>query len=252
MARGGKKRLGLLVPPANTTMEDDFARWMPSSVRLHVNRLIAPPGSSGIAYLQSIGDHVEESTQLLAMVPVDVIAFGCTSGSFLHGHGYDREIESRIESASGGVKAIVTARAVVEALKSLGAKRIAACSPYSDEVNRRLQAYYTQAGFQILTFAAVDRKRVTNIDAADPEVAYQLAKSVGHPEAEAIFISCTAFRGAAEVIEQLEHETGKPVVTSNQATFWACLRAMGVDEPIPGGGLLLNSGKLLSGRARSL
>ena len=61
---------------------------------------------------------------------------------------------------------------------------------------------------------------------------------VFRPEAEAIFISCTNLR-AASVIERLEKETGKPVVTSNQATFWACLRKLGIDESIPTAGKLL-------------
>ena len=233
-----KKRLGLMVPPANTTMEDDFAMWMPDSVRLHVNRMYEDWSEGPTAGLQTLGDHVEEASRLLAKAPVDVIAFGCTSGSFLNGLGYDQEIIRRIELASGGVMAVATARAVVDALNEFGVKKIAACSPYTEEVNKRLKKFYTDAGFEIVSFDAVDRAKHPNIDGADPEVALELAKSVDHPDAEAIFISCTAFRGAAEAVEELERVTGKPVVTSNQATFWACLRAMGVEDAIPGGGLL--------------
>lgn len=71
------------------------------------------------------------------------------------------------------------------------------------------------------------------------EIALDLAQSVDRSEAAAIFISCTTFRGASEVIEELEQKSGKAVVTSNQATFWWCLREMGLDESIPGGGALM-------------
>ena len=63
MARHGKKRLGLLTPPANTTMEDDFARWMPDSVRLHTNRLTAPDIRTNLEYLEAIAEHVGESAR---------------------------------------------------------------------------------------------------------------------------------------------------------------------------------------------
>jgi maleate cis-trans isomerase len=239
MARHGKKRLGLLTPPANTTMEDDFARWMPDSVRLHTNRLTAPDIRTNLEYLEAIAEHVGESARLLNQVPIDVMAFGCTSGSFLHGPGYDDKITNDMKEATGGVSTVVTAAAVVDALKSLNVTKISACSPYTDAINERLIEFYTHAGFDILKFAAVDQHRTGDIDDAPREVALELALSVDTPESEAIFISCTAFRGASEVIEELEQQTGKPVITSNQATFWWCLREMGITEAIPGGGILM-------------
>ena len=93
--------------------------------------------------------------------------------------------------------------------------------------------FYAHAGFDILKFAAVDKNRVNSIHDAPPEVALELALSVDTPESEAIFISCTAFNGASEVIEELEQKTGKPVVTSNQATFWWCMREMSITDAIP-------------------
>jgi len=221
-------------------MEDDFARWMPSSVRLHTNRLYRPaePPKHTEERLQAYGDHVEETARLIAIAPVDVIAFGCTSGSFLHGLGYDLEISKRIEAASGGVKAVVTARAAVDALNELGVRKVAAASPYTEGVNARLQKYLTEAGFEVVNSDHVDGEERGGIDDLAPEVAFSLGKRVYQSEAEAIFISCTAFR-AAEVIDELEEAVGKPVVTANQATFWACMRVLGITDSIPGAGILL-------------
>ncbi len=240
MARHGKKRLGLLVPPQNTTMEDDFTRWMPDSVRLHTNRLYRPPEEpeSFAKRLQVMGDHIEESARILAIAPVDVITFGCTSGSFLHGLGYDLEIIRRIGAASGGINAVATSRAVVDALHGLGVRKIAAASPYPEGINVRLRKFLADAGFEVVNFGSVDGEKLGGIDGLQPIAAYDLGKRVDRPEAEAIFISCTAFR-AAEVIDELEKSTGKPVVTSNQATFWASLCVLGVEESIPGAGRLL-------------
>ena len=53
-----------------------------------------------------------------------------------------------------------------------------------------------------------------------------------------MFLSCTNVR-TLEVIEPLERELGRPVVTSNQAGLWHALRLVGVDAAIPGYGRLL-------------
>ena len=246
MGRFGKKRIGLLTPAGNTTIEDDFARWMPDSFQLHVNRLFTgsprnPNTPKGLLTgLQEMGDSVEEPARLLSTALVDVIAFGCTGGSFLNGPGYDKEITKKISAAAGGVKAVAAARAVADALNELGVKRIAVCTPYPEELNERLREFYTAAGFDIVSFAYEDDGNLQGGTAAEArETALRMALGVDTPEAEAILISCTAFEGAGESIELIEDLTGKPVVTSNQATFWACLRALGVSEHIPGAGRLM-------------
>ena len=238
----GKQRIGLMVPPANTTIEDDFDRWLPDSVRVHVNRMYSPPtpAKTLVEALQAYGDHVEDTARTMAQVPLDVMAFGCTSGSFLNGVGYDAQIIDKIESVSGGVRTVATAKAVADALRELGIKKIAACSPYPPEVNERLRQYYADSGFEIVNFQPVDSEKYPmDYNQFPPEVAMDLALSVDRPEAEAIFMSCTAFKGAAESIDAIEEATGKPVVTANQATFWACMRVLGVEESIQGGGVLM-------------
>ncbi len=240
MTTAERKRIGLLVPTRNRTMEDDFAGWMPRSVAMNTMRMYHPPEQPATMAerLQIMDDHVGESARLLAMVRPDVIAFGCTSGSFLHGLGWDQKIVEEIQAASGGIPTVATARCVVDALNELGVKKVAAASPYPPEINERLKKFLADAGFEVVSFDYEDGRKVGDVDIFDPEVVFELGKRVDRPEAEAIFISCTNLRAAA-IIDRLEKETGKPVVTSNQATFWACLRELGINEPIPGAGRLL-------------
>jgi arylmalonate decarboxylase len=235
-----KKRIGLLVPARNRTMEDDFSGWMPQSMALNTMRMYFPPTEPATMAerLQIMDDQVGESARMIALVRPDVIAFGCTSGSFLHGLGWDLKMIEEVQEAAGGIPAVATARCVVDALNELGVKKIAAASPYPPEVNERLKKYLGEAGFDVVNFDYEDGRRVGNVDLFDTDLVYELGKRVDRAEAEAIFISCTNLR-AASIIERLEKETGKPVVTSNQATFWACLRKLGVDESIPGAGKLL-------------
>ena len=235
-----RKRLGLLVPASNPTMEEDFSGWMPQSVVMHTMRMYSSPEpvATMAESLQIMDDHVSESARLLALARPDVIAFGCTSGSFLNGLGWDQKLVEEIKEASGGIRTVATARCVIDALNELGVKRVAAASPYPPDINELLKKFLADAGFEVVSFDYEDGRKVGGEHNFDPEVAYELGKRVDRPEAEAIFISCTNFR-AAPIIDRLEQDVGKPVVTSNQATFWACLRQLGVSEPVPGAGKLL-------------
>jgi maleate cis-trans isomerase len=70
------------------------------------------------------------------------------------------------------------------------------------------------------------------------EEVYAHAKAVDHADAEALLICCTDFN-AIDVVEPLEAELGKPVVTSNTATLWAALRAVGIEDRLDKCGRLL-------------
>jgi len=71
------------------------------------------------------------------------------------------------------------------------------------------------------------------IGCLDPAISYQLALKVTSDHNEAIFISCTNFR-AIENIHRLEQQTGKPVISINQAAMWYALRRLGNNHAADG------------------
>jgi maleate isomerase len=226
--------LGLLVPASNRIMEQDFRRWMAPASRLHVNRLNAPRERPDDMRenLVALTGGVEECARLLDLAQPEVIAFGCTSGSFLEGRGWDEAMQARIRGAVRAASIVVTSLAVVQALRALGARRVAVGTPYPEAINRLLRDYLLSFGFELAGFEAVDGWKTGTIANLGPEVAVGLAARSAAAGADAIFLSCTNFR-AGEVIEHIESETGLPVVTSNQATYWAAARAAGVTQALP-------------------
>jgi maleate isomerase len=56
---------------------------------------------------------------------------------------------------------------------------------------------------------------------------YRLARQVDTPDSDGVYIACTGFR-SLEIIEDLERDLGKPVISANQATMWDALRLAGV------------------------
>lgn len=177
---------------------------------------------------------VEKCSKLLYDARVDVIVYGCTSGSLIKGKGYDEELERRINKTTG-IPAIATARAVVEALKEKGVKKIAVATPYSEEINQLEKKFLIENGFEVCGIKGLGIEENIEIGRLPPQVAYSLGKEVlqSHPEAEALFISCTNFRTFG-IINALSRDIGRPVVSSNQASFWLALKQCGVPPEFAG------------------
>jgi maleate cis-trans isomerase len=231
--------VGLMVPAPNVVLEDDFAGWAPSLCRLHVNRLFAASKRPD-DMRQNLADltaSVPECARLLGMTGPQVIAFGCTSGSFYRGADWETETCATIRSETGVADVVLTARAAVQALHALGARRIAVASPYPPQVNDSMCSYLHAHGLEVTSLQVLDAWRGGGIPKLSAGQIEALVLSTAYPQADAVFVSCTNLRAAA-LVPRLEALTGRPVVTSNQATFWACMRAARVQHLPPGLGSL--------------
>jgi maleate cis-trans isomerase len=239
---GIRTRIGVMVPSTNTTFEADFQLVAPRDVTIHGQRLWLTNDAAGEAGMNRMNDEMEAGARYLATARVDVVAYGCTTGSFYRGPGRDREMLEAIERAAG-VPAVAAAPAVVAALRFFGARRVSVATPYPDWNNGRLRAYLEASGFEVLNLEGepnAARSGNQGINDRDPEEVVAFASRVCRPEADALLCSCTAWR-SLEAVAELERRTGKPVVTSNQASVWAAFRAIGLTPEIHGFGRLLDS-----------
>jgi arylmalonate decarboxylase len=143
----------------------------------------------------------------------------------------------RIEK-SCGKPAVPTSSAFVDGLRALGVNSVAVGSPYVDLVNERLRTFLETNGFIVPSFEALHTKTAFENGNHQPGTIKKLAHDADSASADAVFLPCTNFPSAS-VIEELEQELGKPVVSANQATLWQILRAAGIDAPIDGYGELL-------------
>jgi len=231
---GWRGRIGLVVPTGNSVMEPDFQRMAPDGVTTHANR-IALRDVTAESLLRMEEDTARAAIGI-ATVRVGVIAFGCTSGSFVGGSGYDERLIKIMEDATG-VAATTTTTAVVRALRLLGVSRIAMATPYTDEINKLEVDYFQSLGIEVTKWRGGGIVDTPDIQECPPHVSYRRAREVDNDRAEAVFISCTGFRSAENVV-RLEADLGKPVITANQATFADCLRILGVCDVAPCSGSL--------------
>lgn len=230
-------RLGLLIPSSNTTMEREFCEMLPKGFSVHSCRLRLKEVT--LKALMEMEKELEKEALKLADAKVDVIGFGCTSGSLYKGLNYDKTIEKKIEDVSG-IPAVATAGAVVEALKALNCKKVAVVTPYIDEINRLEEKFLCENGFQIVELKGLGIKDNLEIGKLSSKAAYELATKLNYGDADSVFISCTNFP-TINIIQKLEDATGKSVVSSNTATLWAMLKKCGTSIKIMGYGKLLSS-----------
>ena len=236
---GWRARLGFLVPPGNPTVEAEMIALAPEGVSLHFHRMVAR-GEPGALDGQeernrSMVTHLPESVEMLALVKPDVIVIAHTATSYDLAPGEEAALLARLEQASG-VRMTTAFACVAAALQRLGASRVAVGTPYSAETTSKGKAHLETQGFEVVR--AENLEGVTNIYDETAERAYRLARSVDAPEAEAVFLSGTGLPTIA-VLEMLETDLGKPVISSNAAMIWQALRLCGVRQPIAGYGRLL-------------
>jgi maleate isomerase len=215
-------RLGVLVPSTNNMLERDAHIVLPPTVTAHFARM--KYDRMEMDPLAALSRHAPVAASLLADAHVDAIGFGCTTGSLLGGLGYDRQIIAMIEQASG-VPATTTSSALIEALKELGARRVALVTPYVDQLNQRVIAFLAANGIEVdgsVGFGIPDPDGIPLIKPADTA---DVARQVNSDRVDAVFLSCTALRGI-EAIDLLGDELGKPVLSSNQVTYWKLLRLL--------------------------
>ena len=234
---GYRAKIGLIVPSTNTVNEPEFNMMAPHGVSIHSARIMLLGKATEESYIK-MGEETSRAAAELGTAEVDVIAWGCTSGSVVVPR---EQLESHIVEASG-IQAVTTIGAVLAALDALGAKRIALGTPYVDFVNQAEVKFLEDAGFAVTSMYGLElgetQEERRGIGRVPPESLFRLVRYIDRPEADIIFLSCTNL-ATVEMIAELEQEVGKPVITSNQATFWHSLRTAGLRDKIEGFGSLL-------------
>jgi len=239
---GRHARIGVLLPPGNPTVEPELYRMAPQGVSLHFARIEAPAsggppgGAAGMeertrAYREGLAG----PAAALGQVRPAVIVLAHTASSYALGFGNEQPLIDRIARLVGA-PALLAAHAVLAALRHFGVKRLALGTPYPESISRQGKAYWEAAGFQVVGYHRL--ADVADIYAESEERAHLLGRRADAPDAEAVLLSGTGLPTVG-MLETLERDLGKPVISSNQACLWRALQLAGVHEAIPGFGRLL-------------
>ncbi|MBK8063235.1 MAG: hypothetical protein IPK29_03495 [Betaproteobacteria bacterium] len=236
---GYRARIGFLVPPGAPTVEPEMYTHAPQGVSVHFTRMVASgtPGSHQGQDERNLSQiaHLEENVELLMHVKPDVIVMAHTASSYTLGRQGEAELVAKMRKKTG--KPFITAfGSVLTALAHLNVEKLALCAPYNAESTAKGKAYLEAHGLAVV--AMKNLEGITSIYDQTAEGAYRLARSVDVPKAQAVFISGVGMP-TLSVLDALERDLGKPVISSASAMLWNALRMAGVRESLPGCGQLL-------------
>ena len=233
--RHPRAKLGFVLLATEQTVQDDLLRLRPPGVGMHFARAAIPDSITNATLAAQAELLADCAATLLPDGSLDVVCYACTSGSLVIG-------EPRVlaELRRGAPAAIPTSLigGVIRALRAFGARRIVVATPYVDEVNRRELDYLRASGFDVLSIRGLELEKDSDMVRVAPDFIAEFALAQDRADADAIFVSCGALR-TLDVVEAIEARAGKPVICSNQAMAWDCLRLAGVDDRIDGCGRLL-------------
>lgn len=222
-------RLGLIALSTDLTSEADARSILPTDdLALHVTR-IPFDNPSTPENLAKLAPRLEGAAELLVPgLPLAAIWFSCTAATVEIG---DAAIAKAIHTARPGVPVVTPAGAAIEAFAALGARRIALVTPYVEETTRPMAAYFERAGLDVAVAECLGVADDRDIARLTHDTIRAAVLTADRPDVDGVFLSCTALP-AVGVIADLEERLGKPVVSSNQASYWRLLHHAG-RAPLP-------------------
>jgi maleate isomerase len=217
---GWRGRIGMMLPYDNTVIEPEISRTLPWGVSAHVVR-------------STKTDRKELSEESLTLAPTmrhlraNVVLYACSASSFMQGRAWHDDFLARFQSIVG-VPTESANSAMLKMMAYRGLRRIALVTPYPKWLVEPLAKFVTDSGFEVANIINLGLEPL-EINALGPEHSYRAAKSADVPQADGIFILATNFR-TLEVLNALEQELRKPVMSTNQALLWAAKKTLGLPE----------------------
>lgn len=232
-----KVHIGLVQLSTDHSLEMDWAKLIGTQAGIFSSRVYYSSEMTAEA-LDKIAHGIGEASDLIATgLPMDVMAFGCTSASIIIG---EQKIADLLTQNRNNIPATNPWTAAKTAFRHLNAQKIAVFSPYPISVNYPLYQQLTEADFDVVSLGSLNIERDTDITRVSKESMFAaLEQMLKDSEAQLIFMSCTNLR-VLDHLEEIEAKFNLPVVCSNSAMFWHAMHLSGKKAKCPGYGRLLN------------
>lgn len=234
--RHSRAKLGFILMSTDLAAESDFFDMAPNDVAIHITRLKTDDHTTNETLSKHIEFMADAASRIQPDTKPDVISYSCTSGSIVIG---EEKIKEEIKKGAPYAIPMTLVTGVVDALEELKVKNLVVGTPYLDEINNKEAEFLINKGFSVLNIQGLNLTKGIEFGTVTPEYWIKFALEINEAAADAIFLSCGGIR-STEVIDRIEQKVGKPVITSNQAQMWSCLRRAGVEDKILGFGELFN------------
>ena len=231
-------RIGLIALSTDFTIEQDYrniCHQLP--VDIFVNRIPFENPLNHENYLKMANHISDVSAQILPSEDVDIIAYGCTSGTIAIGA---ERIKQEVNNSKPDAKVTTPITAAIKAFNYLGIKKIAVLTPYPKDVNETVFNYLNENNLTIDSFSSFNLEYDSEIAQVSLESLQREIAKIDLSNVDGLFVSCTALK-IVDVLEKIEKLQNTTIISSNQAIIWDCLRSVGIDTKIKGYGKLFEN-----------
>jgi arylmalonate decarboxylase len=229
-------RIGLVVPFSSDRVPDEGLKMYPEVTFIPKGvgvRALTPEG------YDAAWDGILPAAKYLAEQGVDAIMVIGTSLTFYRGFEAHQQLLDKLRKETG-LPVSTMSQAVVDGLRSVGAKRVAVATAYSDLVNDRLADFLRRSGFEVTAMKGFGILEFGGAEKMSEQDIIELSgKAIGEAKAaDAVLISCGGLMTLGCAVP-IENRHGIPVVTSTQSAFWKALRLAGDSGHVAGHGRML-------------
>ena len=165
---GWRAKIGLITPMSEN-VEHAFHIYAPEGVSFASTKISYPTES-----MEVLTDRIRQAAAMYQDYEVDLVVFGCTSGEHVMGFEQEQTCAHEIEHVSGR-PCLSVGVAVLDALKTLGAKKVAVMTPYSGAANEGEKKFLEENGFEVTAITAMDVSYVPSLEACDEYLLYRNA-----------------------------------------------------------------------------
>ena len=243
------RRIGLIVPSSNVTMETEIPALLrkreeifPDRFTFHSSRMRMK--SVIKEELERMDDDSVRCAFELSDAAVDIQAYACLVAIMSRGHGYHKTSEKRLFEATkkNGMPtpSVNSAGALIEGMHSLGMKKVSIICPYMKPLTKLVVDYIENEGIEVKDFLALEIPNNLDVAAQDPNAPAELWKKLDTKGVDGIIASACVQMPSLPAVEKIEKMSGLPTLSAYVATTWSILGTLDLDTKAPGGGALLD------------
>ena len=240
------RRVGLIVPSSNTTIETEIPRMLRrtplgTEFTFHSSRAVLQEVDAGS--LDRMVADSDRCARELGDAPLDVVVYACLVAVMARGHGAHEQIEGRLREVleQKGSRAPVTssAGALVRTLQGLRAQRVAIITPYVPALTDLVRQYLQGYGVEVVDSVSLSVADNVEVGRLDPMDLCSHAERLRMAGADVLIASACVQMPSLEAVEALEDRFGVPIVTAATATTAEILDTLGLARRVPHAGSLL-------------
>ncbi len=238
-----RAKIAVVVPATNTTVQPEYELLRPAGVTNHVTRMLLPPRPTDDmeVYRKALANEEGKLLEALDLVlPCEphVVAHGHSIHSF-RGTVADTEREaSRLETYCER-PFITPSLAVLRGLEAIGRPpRLGIVTPYWAPAGEVIAGFFRSAGYATVELVNLEARGPTSVSRIAPERIHAAFDSLAEAGVDC-FVHVGSALPVTAITAAIERRHGRPLVGVNVATYWAALRAIGIQDRIPGYGRLV-------------